>query len=102
MNDYIVNKKYRLLELHPEDSYKWEGLEYKVGVIEEIDKYGIGFRFLDGDYKTLDRADGYPKMELVEEEPVNMLMDYKTIPEFKHRTHKKHYLFKNREYKHGR
>lgn len=98
MSDYIVGKKYRLLELNKSSAHygsKIEGEVFKCigffgGCPDFIDENGCNF--------YTHPVDGYPKMELVEEEPVNMLMDYKTIPEFKHRTHKKHYRFKNREH----
>lgn len=79
MTDYIVGKKYRLLELHPSDIYNGIKLENKIGFIEDIFEDRLGFRLLDDDYKSLDRTDGYPKMELVEEEQKQIEDDFKAV-----------------------
>lgn len=66
--DYIIGKKYRLLELHPEDA--------KMELVEE-ERHSITF-----------------KMPTQEES----MLDFYKMQNRKIQTKKKHYRFKNREY----
>ena len=72
MSDYIVGKQYGMLELNKSSAHygsKIEGKRLNVsafgGCPDFIDENGCTF--------YTHPVDGYPKMELVEEELVNML-----------------------------
>lgn len=109
--DYIVDKKYRLLELHPEDK-GWLNLLSKRSVLEFVKKpYNGVLEFKTSLYDCIQilNLDGYPIMELVEEESIKECTNIKYWGGLQHlnpvpkpRTFKKHYRFKLREYRHGK